>query len=107
MRWLQTKGGKSRTIISLMLLTMLILFIMAIMIPQFSAYRTRSVNYQTPQLTEPYIPKARVRKLPDQGGLPSFNTEEYDRIRENRFKDTLLDPLSTFSIGPSFSLSRW
>lgn len=32
--------------------------------------------------------------MPDQ----SFNTEEYDVIRENAFKNTLQDPLSTFSI---------
>ena len=29
---------------------------------------------------------------------PAFNTEEYDRIRENTFKDALQNPLSTFSI---------
>lgn len=29
---------------------------------------------------------------------PDFNTEEYDLIRENVFKDTLQNPLSTFSI---------
>ena len=29
---------------------------------------------------------------------PDFNTEEYDRIRENEFKDVAQNPLSTFSI---------
>ncbi|MGD9368700.1 MAG: VWA domain-containing protein [Desulfobacteraceae bacterium] len=29
---------------------------------------------------------------------PAFDTEEYDRIRENTFKDALQNPLSTFSI---------
>ena len=29
---------------------------------------------------------------------PALNTEEYDRIRENTFKDTVQSPLSTFSI---------
>jgi len=30
--------------------------------------------------------------------VPDFNTEEYDLIRENSFKDTIQNPLSTFSI---------
>ena len=30
--------------------------------------------------------------------VPVLNTEEYDRIRENTFKDTVQNPLSTFSI---------
>ncbi len=32
------------------------------------------------------------------GGLPEFNTEQYDRIVDNAFKDSMQNPLSTFSI---------
>ena len=35
--------------------------------------------------------------LPDNGGVPDFNTEEYSAITENSFKSTAADPLSTFS----------
>ncbi|OGQ93589.1 MAG: hypothetical protein A2284_11590 [Deltaproteobacteria bacterium RIFOXYA12_FULL_61_11] len=36
--------------------------------------------------------------LPGAQGDPNFNTEAYDRIRDNPFKDPRQDPLSTFSI---------
>jgi Ca-activated chloride channel family protein len=36
--------------------------------------------------------------MPVEGRRPDFNTEEYDRIRENEFKDVAQNPLSTFSI---------
>lgn len=34
----------------------------------------------------------------ENAAIPEFNTEEYDLIRENTFKDTVQNPLSTFSI---------
>ncbi|MCP4577730.1 MAG: VWA domain-containing protein, partial [Deltaproteobacteria bacterium] len=41
---------------------------------------------------------APMQVMEERGRAPEFNTEEYDRIRENTFKDALQNPLSTFSI---------
>jgi Ca-activated chloride channel family protein len=50
----------------------------------------------------PAMPAAMVApqvQMAREGGVrPEFQTEEYDRIYENTFKDTLENPLSTFSI---------
>ncbi|OFY36687.1 MAG: hypothetical protein A2W91_02745 [Bacteroidetes bacterium GWF2_38_335] len=35
---------------------------------------------------------------PDDAGYVDFNTEDYDKINENVFKEVLNDPLSTFSV---------
>ena len=43
---------------------------------------------------EPAMAEIAVEPAPP----PEFSTEEYDRIYENAFKDTLQNPLSTFSI---------
>ena len=42
---------------------------------------------------------ASMTPMPPEASPPAeFNTEEYDRIRDNAFKDTVQNPVSTFSI---------
>ena len=72
----------------------------AMAVPQFSAYRARSssssrylVDYAYQSSEPATLPAPPVDTL-----VTDFNTEEYDRIYENRFKDVLENPLSTFSI---------
>lgn len=74
--------------------------LVAISVPQFSAYRSRSslsipknadYDYQSP------APQTVTAQRNDPV-ITDFNTEEYDRIYENRFKDVSENPLSTFSI---------
>lgn len=36
--------------------------------------------------------------VPEEGGLPEFNTEEYNPIQENRFNNVAINPFSTFAI---------
>jgi len=93
------KGKKLFNPITFMLLFGLAGILAAIAVPQFSAYRSRSFNSQLNHVdyaapsTPTYFPESPVLC-----SRPDFNTEEYDRIYENRFKDTVQNPLSTFSI---------
>ena len=77
-------------------------FLAAIAIPQFSAYRSRSGSYHSRanSLQYAYTPPTRIclSQSTIDGSTQDFNTEEYDRIYENRFKDASQNPLSTFSI---------
>lgn len=51
------------------------------------------------QMEMAYMAKAAEAMTLEEGMMaPDFNTEEYDIIRENVFKETLQNPVSTFSI---------
>ena len=70
-------------------------------IPQFSAYRQRSyspLKTSAEKYTLASPQQVLLSESPTFRGTPDFNTEEYDRIYENRFKDASQNPLSTFSI---------
>jgi hypothetical protein len=73
----------------------------AIALPNFIAYRSSgSYQPQSNYVEDPYthpVP-ARVSEYHPVVSISNFNTEEYDRIYENRFKDAAQNPLSTFSI---------
>jgi Ca-activated chloride channel family protein len=76
-------------------------FLAAIAIPQFSAYKSRG-SYQSRSYSRPYASTLPTRIFLSESSTvennQDFNTEEYDRIYENRFKDASQNPLSTFSI---------
>lgn len=74
--------------------------VFALAIPQFTAYRGRSSNSLQEYLDYAYkssTPQSMTAQLGDPVAT-DFNTEEYDRIYDNRFKDVSENPLSTFSI---------
>ena len=77
-------------------------FLAAIAIPQFSAYRSRSGSYHSRanslQYTSTLPTGICLSESTIDESTQDFNTEEYDRIYENRFKYASQNPLSTFSI---------
>jgi Ca-activated chloride channel family protein len=95
--------GKKWSFLITMTLSMSVIGLLAaITIPQFSAYRARSDSYRSGSysLQYAYTPPMRI-SLSESSvyeDTQDFNTEEYDRIYENRFKDASQNPLSTFSI---------
>lgn len=96
----QRMGKKWSLLLTMTLSVILIGLLSAIVIPQFSAYRG-GVLYQSsyPQQYA-YTPPRRIHLSESSidENTQDFNTEEYDRIYENRFKDVSQNPLSTFSI---------
>ena len=94
------KGRKGFPIIGSIFSIVILALLAAVSVPQFSAYRSRSSNYEMNPVEHPYTssPQVSLSESPTIVGRPIFNTEEYDRIYENRFKDAAQNPLSTFSI---------
>ena len=97
----QIKVKKGRvSILSITLVIAVLGILVALALPQFSAYRARSSSF-TPNIVDYDYQSSRQTTLPAPSAdtlVTDFNTEEYDRIYENRFKDVLENPLSTFSI---------
>jgi len=100
MSTIQIREGKGHPIIVFTLLIGVIGVLIAIAVPQFSAYRTRSHKSQLNSVDYAYRSSTPIyfSESPSVCNRPVFNTEEYDRIYENRFKDVAQNPLSTFSI---------
>jgi len=100
MSTIQIREGKGHPIIVFTLLIGVIGVLIAIAVPQFSAYRTRSHKSQLNSVDYAYRSSTPIyfSESPAVCNRPDFNTEEYDRIYENRFKDVAQNPLSTFSI---------
>lgn len=100
MSTIQIREGKGHPIIVFTLLIGVIGVLIAIAVPQFSAYRTRSLKSQLNSVDYAYRSSTPIyfSESPAVCNRPDFNTEEYDRIYENRFKDAAQNPLSTFSI---------
>jgi Ca-activated chloride channel family protein len=100
----QGKNKKGSPLIGVLEAIMIILIVgilVAIALPNFIAYRSSgSYQSQSNYVENPYTHPVPVRLSEYQSveGIPDFNTEEYDRIYENRFKDAAQNPLSTFSI---------
>jgi len=98
----QGMGKKWSFLITMTVSMSVIGFLAAIVIPQFSAYRSRGGSYHSRanSLQYAYTSPTRIclSESSIDGSTPNFNTEEYDRIYENRFKDASQNPLSTFSI---------
>jgi len=95
------RGGKGHPIIVFMLLIGVIGALIAITVPQFSAFRHGGYHkYALDSLEYGYTstPHVRLSESSTPSGTHAFNTEEYDRIYENQFKDVAQNPLSTFSI---------
>jgi hypothetical protein len=95
------KGSLSEKILVAMVTIVIIAILVAISIPNFISYRSRGpYQPQSNYVEDPYTHPAPVRLSEYQPveGIPDFNTEEYDRIYDNRFKDAAQNPLSTFSI---------
>ncbi len=95
------KGSRLKTILMSLIVVLVICLLAAISVPRYvdleSSGSHRSIsNYVEIPYTHP-VPVRRSEYHPV-GGNPNFNTEEYDRIHENRFKDAAQNPLSTFSI---------
>ena len=76
---------------SLLLLALVIYFAI-----QFIGCSTKSAISMGPLAFLQIAAPAQV--MEENGEDQKFNTEEYDRIRENPFKDALQNPVSTFSI---------
>jgi Ca-activated chloride channel family protein len=100
----QGKNKKGSPLIGVLEAIMIILIVgilVAIALPNFISYGSRgSYQPQSNYVEDPYTRPVPVRLSEYQSveGIPDFNTEEYDRIYENRFKDAAQNPLSTFSI---------
>ena len=95
------KGSLSNKILVAIVIVFVLGILAAISMPNFIAYRSRgSSHLQSNYAEEPYAHPVTVRRSEyhPAGRNPNFNTEEYDRIYENRFKDAAQNPLSTFSI---------
>ena len=101
MNQLRIKKGRRSSILTVTVVMAVMGLVAAMAIPQFSAYRGRSStsagNYMDP------VVRLRSSSIPGTAHVNDpvpidFNTEEYDRIYENRFKDVSESPLSTFSI---------
>ena len=87
-------------IIGFLLVIGVIVTLIFLTIPQFSAYRARSNKTALNSVEYVYTSPAQVclSEYPTDVITADFNTEEYDRIYENRFRDAAQNPLSTFSI---------
>ncbi|MFH1349729.1 MAG: VWA domain-containing protein [Pseudomonadota bacterium] len=96
----QRKGRKGFPVMVFLLFMGLVTILIAIAIPQFSAYRggSYSSTYNPIDYAQISSSKSLLPELSTAERGPAFNTEEYDRIYENRFKDASQNPLSTFSI---------
>jgi len=96
----QKIGKKGFPIVVVVLVIGIIGTLMVLAIPQFSAYRSRSHKVHLNSVEYAYTSPAQVSLsgYPAVEITPDLNTEEYDRIYENRFKDAAQNPLSTFSI---------
>jgi Ca-activated chloride channel family protein len=85
-----------------MVIIVIIAILVAISMPNFIAYRGGPGSYQSQSnyVEDPdaQLFPARSSEYRPVAGVSDFNTEEYDRIYENRFKDAAQNPLSTFSI---------
>src|SRR5688572_25901468 len=67
--------------------------------------RAMGVNIKSKKNDHHQLQTGRIGNMPE----PEFNTEDYDHITENRFLETTVNPLSTFSIdvdGASYSNVR-
>ncbi len=97
---IKVKRDRRFSILTLSLMVVTLCLLAAMAIPQFSAYRSRSSSPLMGTFDNDYAAPARINmsSSPTDALLPDFNTEEYDRIYENRFKDVSENPLSTFSI---------
>jgi Ca-activated chloride channel family protein len=100
---LEQRMGKKWSFLMTMTLSVIVIGLLAaISIPQFSAYRARSGSYQSSANSYQYAYTSPSRIVLSNSRfderIQDFNTEEYDRIYENRFKDASQNPLSTFSI---------
>ncbi|MFH1488098.1 MAG: von Willebrand factor type A domain-containing protein [Pseudomonadota bacterium] len=94
------RKGFTVSFMKFMLVIGILVVLAAMAVPQFSSYRARSstatryeVDYAEPSLVRVYTSES-----PTDAAVAPFNTEEYDRIYENRFKEVSKNPLSTFSI---------
>ncbi len=95
------KGSLLNKILVAIMIILVVVILSAISIPNFIAYRSPgSSRPQSNYVEDPYTHPVPVRLSKNHlvEGIPDFNTEEYDRIYENRFKDAAQNPLSTFSI---------
>ena len=95
------KGSLLNKILVAIMIILVVGILSAISIPNFIAYRSPgSSRPQSNYVEDPYTHPVPVRLSKNHlvEGIPDFNTEEYDRIYENRFKDAAQNPLSTFSI---------
>lgn len=95
------KGSLLNKILVAIMIILVVVILSAISIPNFIAYRSPgSSRPQSNYVEDPYTHPVPVRLSKNHlvEGIPDFNTEEYDRIYENRFKDATQNPLSTFSI---------
>lgn len=92
--------GRGYPVVGLICAILVVGLVVAITIPQFSAYRARSSKYSETAVDDEYSFSSRqsAPEYPVVEGRTYFNTEEYDRIYENRFRDASQNPLSTFSI---------
>jgi Ca-activated chloride channel family protein len=62
------------------------------------AYGCTKKSVEAVPVVAPAMPMMMAREMAKAELFPAFNTEEYDRIQDNAFKETLGNPLSTFSI---------
>lgn len=95
------KSSLSENLLMAAITIAVVCLLIAIIIPNFISYRGSG----SPQNQSIYLEDFDSESLPIRSesfepvsGKSVFNTEEYDRIYENRFKDTAQNPLSTFSI---------
>jgi Ca-activated chloride channel family protein len=92
------KGSLLEKILVAMVTIVVVAILAAISIPNFIAYRAGSSRPQSIYVEDAQPFPVRPSEYKPVAGVSDFNTEEYDRIYENRFKDAAQNPLSTFSI---------
>ncbi|MHC4458196.1 MAG: vWA domain-containing protein [Planctomycetota bacterium] len=95
------KGSFLSKIVTGIAILFVICLLAALSVPRYmdlgsSASHQSIGNYVENPYTHP-LP-VRLSQYQSVEGISDFNTEEYDRIYENRFKDAAQNPLSTFSI---------